>query len=129
MKGYIYTLEATIAISMILVSMAFLFGSAPTQPELEISIIKQQSFEALEYLDQLGLLREAVHTANETYIENQLSSMLPGSIQLEAEICTTNCSEANVPEDETTIALDYYITGYKNTYLGKRVRLWLWREY
>ena len=60
MKGYIYTLEALIAISLILTSLIFLFGTAPTQPELEISIIKQQGFEALEYLDNRDFMRNHV---------------------------------------------------------------------
>ena len=127
MKGYVYTLEALIGISLIITSMVFLFGDSATKPELEISIIKQQGFEALEYLDKSGFLRGNLD--DEAAIENKLSTMMPVSVNLEAEICKTNCSELNLPVNMTTIAIDYYISGYKSDFIGKRVRLWLWREY
>ena len=129
MKGYIYTLEVLIAISIIFISMVSLFRIAPAKPETEISIIKQSGFDALFYLDQSGILREMVLGNNETEIENNLKNILPENIQFETEICRTSCDTTNLPINKTIIAVDYYIGGYKETYSGKKVRLFLWKRF
>ncbi|MCX6818940.1 MAG: hypothetical protein NT129_02975 [Candidatus Aenigmarchaeota archaeon] len=116
-KGYIYTLEVMIAISIILISAAFIFGKPPVKPEMELSIIKQQGFNAIEYLDQKDLLRQL----NDAELENQLSSLLSSNIKLRVN------NNTGLP-NQTVIAVDYYISGYKGTYLGKRIRLFLWEE-
>ena len=114
-KGYIYTLEVIIAIPIILLSLIFIFGTPPVKPELEISLIKQQGFNALEYLDQKDLLRQL----SDAEIENQLRALLPDNIQL---------SLGGELPDKTVIAVDYYISGYKGKYIGKKITLWLWEE-
>ena len=129
MKGYIYTLEVLMAISIIFVSMVSVFRIAPTKPETEISIIKQSGFDALFYLDQKGILREMVVSDNEIGIENQLLSVLPENVQFETDICSTSCDMTNLPRNETIIAVDYYLGGYRETYFGKKVRLFLWRRF
>ena len=116
MKGYIYTLEVLIATSVILMSTIYIFGSPPAKPELEISIIKQQGFDALEYLDKKDMLRQM----NDTELENNLESLLPGNLQF-------SLNSSNLP-DKTVIAVDYYISCYKENYMGKKIKLWLWEE-
>lgn len=128
-KGYIYTLEVLIAISIIFISMVSIFRISPTKPETEISIIKQSGFDALFYLDQRGILRDMVLGDNETGIEEQLKSILPENIQFETDICTMSCDTTNLPINETIIAVDYYTAGYMETYAGKKVRLFLWRKF
>ena len=128
-KGYIYTLEVLIAISIIFISMVSVFRIAPTKPEIEISIIKQNGFDALFYLDQRGILGEMVLEGDETGIENHLLSILPENVRFETDICTMNCDTTNLPINETIIAVDYYISSCKETYVGKRVRLFLWRKF
>ena len=116
-KGYIYTLEVMIAISIILISAAFIFGKPPVKPEMELSIIKQQGFNAIEYLDQKDLLRQL----NDAELEDKLRSLLPSNLQLKVN------NNAGLP-NLTVIAVDYSISGYKDTYLGKRIRLVLWEK-
>ena len=129
MKGYIYTLEVLIAISIIFISMVSVFRIAPTKPETEISIIKQNGFDALFYLDQEGLLSEMVAKDNETGIENHLKTILPENVRFEIDICSVECDVLNLPVKETIMAVDYYIGGYRETYVGKKVRLFLWRKF
>ena len=126
-KGYLYTLEVFIALSMIFLTLVFVFRNPPLRPELEISLIKQQGFEVLEYLDYKGVLRQYVSNSDEVSIENSLSSLLSSNIAYETEICASSCLDSNVPVNETVIAVDYYIAGYRDAYLGKKVRLWMWR--
>jgi hypothetical protein len=129
MKGYIYTLEVLIAISIILISMVSVFRTAPAKSETELSIIKQSGFDALLYLDQKGILRGMVMEGDEAGLENQLKNIFPKNVQFETDICRTSCYMTNLPENETIIAVDYYIGGYKENYLGERVRLFLWRKF
>jgi len=126
-KGYIYTLEVFIAISMIFLTLVFVFRNPPQRPELEISLIKQQGFEALEYLDNKGVLRQYVSSSDEFSIENSLSGILSANMAYETEICSSSCLDSNIPVNETVVAVDYYIAGYRDAYLGKKVRLWMWR--
>ena len=128
-KGYIYSLEVLIAISIILVAMVFLFRYAPTKPEIEISILKQQGFDILEYMNNEGTLREYVFNNNETELEAYLAVLLPKNIYFETDICSVSCERTNVPNNETVISIDYYVSGYKEHYIGKKVRLWIWRKY
>lgn len=127
-KGYIYTLEVLIAVAVILVSLVFIFRSSPTKPDLDISIIKTQGMDALSFLDAKGTLRKLVFDDNETEIENQLKSYLPKNIGFEAELCTLSCSAVNVPVNETVVALNYFVSGYKESFIGKKIKLWLWRK-
>jgi hypothetical protein len=129
MKGYIYTLEVLIAISIIVISMVSVFKTAPTRPETEISIIKQNSFDALYYLDQEGSLKKMVLEDNETGIEDALKDLLSENIRFELDICSTECELLNLPQKETIVVVDYYVSSYKETYIGKRVRLFVWRKF
>lgn len=114
MKGYIYTLEVVIAISVIALSMIFIFGSPPVKPELELGLIKHQGFDALEFLDNKGLLRQL----NDTDIEDNLRQLLPGNLQLSLD-------DSDLP-DRTIIVVDYYLANYRESYIGRNIRLYLW---
>lgn len=127
-KGFIYTLEVLIAVAIILASLVFIFRSSPAKPELDVSIIKTQGMDALSFLDAKGSLRKLVFDDNETEIETQLKAYLPKNIGFEVQLCTSPCSAVNVPVNETVVAVSYYISGYKESYVGKKARLWLWRK-
>ena len=127
MKGYLYTLEVTIAITLMLITFISLFANPPKKPELEISVMKQSGFDALDSLNKEGLLREMVRNSSETELESRLSALLSKSMRLEAEICTLSCPGA-ISANETVIAIDYYTSAFNGEYVGKRVRLWLSRK-
>ncbi len=127
-RGFVYTLEVLIAVSIILVSLVFLFRSPPPKPALDTSVIKTQGMNALMFIDAKGTLRKNVFYDNETQIETELKLYLSKNIGFETELCALRCSAANLPSNETVIAIDYYISGYNENYLGKKVKLWLWRK-
>ena len=127
-KGYMYTLEVLIAASLIMVTFVIVFQSPPSKPALETSLIKQQGYNALEFLDNNGLLRPYVYSNDEGALETQIDAVLINSIKFETDICFSSCNMSNVPDDETVIVVDYYVSGYKNTFLGKKVRMWMWSE-
>lgn len=127
-KGFIYTLEVLIAISIIMVSIVLVFRYPPEKPDFGTSTMKLQAFDSLEYLDNKGDLKNLVFQNNETEIEKRMRDILLQEMLFEMEICDFSCSEANVPVNETVIAINYYVAGYKENYLGKKVKMWLWRR-
>ncbi|MFH0832698.1 MAG: hypothetical protein V1900_03205 [Candidatus Aenigmatarchaeota archaeon] len=129
MKGYIYTMEMLIAVSLIFISLVYINSYTPTKPEMELSLIKAQGFEAMEYVDGKGSLRTLVSNANETGVEEQLRAVISNNLNFETEICINDCTKTNVPDNETVVGIDYYISAHKSNYFGKKVRLWLWRKF
>jgi hypothetical protein len=125
-KGYIYTLEVLLVVSIMTVSVALLFRDPPAKPEFEISTIKLQGFHALEYLNSNDNLRNIVFQGNETRLEGIIKTLLPAEVRFEAEICGLDCSDSNLPANESVVAMSYYVSGYKDAYLGRKVKLWLW---
>lgn len=128
-KGYVYTIEVLIALTIIFLAIIFVFRF--TQPPLqgEIPIIKRYGFEALEYLDQQDDLRKWVNGYEEDNLESALEGILPANVKFEAEICKNTCISANVPNSVNVVTVDYYVETYQNYYLDRKVRLWLWREF
>lgn len=128
MKGYIYTLEALVVITFVILTITFMFNVTPQQPELEISNVKQQGFEALEYMDKRGELRRIVWENDEAELESQVSQLLSKNLKIESNICSFNCSAGSVTGNETVVGVRYYVANYRNIYLGKKVILWMWRK-
>ena len=125
-KGYIYIVEVLLAIGIMLAAVFFVFGTSADIPDYSHVIMGQTGFDALHYLDNKGILRQLVHERKETELENALSPLIPDNIGYETEICTVSCSNANLTGTQTVISIDYYISSYRESYVGKKVRLWLW---
>ncbi len=130
MKGYIYTIEVLLALSLVLVMIVVIFSSTPEQPETSLVIIKQTGYDALHYLDQTGMLREAVNRDAYGEIAGNVTAMMPNNIKSDVAICTsTFCESYKIPVNRTIVAIDYYIAGYEQRYIQKKVRLWLWTRF
>jgi hypothetical protein len=130
MKGYVYTLEVLIATSIILVSVGFILQTPPPQPDLQTSLVKMQSFDSLEYLDNFGKLREYVLLGNSTAIKNELSSVISDVLDYRVKICSDTCiPPSDLPGNQTIISTDYYTGSFRENYLGKKVKIWIWRKF
>ena len=127
-KGYMYTLEALIGVTLILVSIVVMLNISQVPASFSTALIKRQGFEALEFLDQSGELRPTVFAKNKIELKNRLRSLLPPSISFDLDICTVACF-ANVPQRRTVISVDYYIDGYHDTFSPKKVKLWMWGSF
>ena len=125
-KGYLYTIEVLIAVAVIFFSVYFLYSSPSPEPEIELAVIKQQGFYALEYMHGHDYLEKYVLAEDEYSIEQLLRGILSPNINFETEICRQSCEDTNVPGNRTVISLDYYVAGYRDSYLGKKLKMWLW---
>lgn len=126
-KGAIYTLEALLVVGTVFFVLAYLFRFSPPTSQTDLPLIKRQGFEALEYMDQYYDLKKLVSDGNEAPIENTLETLLPASIKFETEICTNPCNAVGVSTKKSVVAVDYYVMTYRDQYVGKKLRLWLWR--
>ena len=124
-KGYVYTLEVMIAIGIILVAVVFLFNSAQVPDASNVAIIKRQGFEVIEFLDQKDELRDLVRTGDDTALKSKVQQYITVGISMELDICTNQCV-GNVPVDKNVVSVDYYVSGSKDAFFNKKVRLWLW---
>ena len=128
-KGYVYTLEVMLAVSLIFVTLILVFSSSPEEPETNLAIMKQNGYDTLFYLDITGDLRNAVARGAVSEIDANLTGILPQNIRFDTNVCTTSCNSTELPSNSTVVTVDYYIGGYRSEYVGKKVRLWMWRKF
>ncbi len=127
-KGYVYTIEVFLAISLVLITLVFLYRTPPEKPQLEISVMKLQGMHTLEYLDKKDDLRKFAVTANESDIERRLNDTIIRAIDFEIDICTITCNETGVPRNKSVVSVDYYIAGYRERHNVTKIKMWMWRK-
>jgi hypothetical protein len=120
-KGFEKTLEAAIAIVLILVSMVFLFiGKEITEPQMSAT-----GYECLKNLDNQGLLR--YYAANDLgeRLNADLKTCIPSLLNYTTKICTTSTCNAVLPLNKTVFLSTYLIAG-DNSFNPRLVDLWVW---
>lgn len=123
-KGFVKTLEAGIAIALILVSMIFLFNEQ-TKTEAQLS---DTAYSCLLYSDYNGSLRDYASRNMESELVSNLRSCLPPLLNYTARICTTSyCSSSDLPENKTIFLSSYMLAG-ENSFEPKLINLWVWSE-
>ena len=115
-----------IAVSIILVALVLIFREGPKEQEIEVSLLKRYAWESLEYLNNNGTLREYVANDDEGSLESAVGEILPINVFFEIDICGLQCDDTNVPKNETVISVDYYVSGYRNVFIDKKIKLWAW---
>lgn len=128
-KGYLYTLEVMVAVSIIFVAFMFVYRTPPTIPETSLTLIKQQGYYALKNLDESGELRMFADESDYASIKQRLNIMLPKTVYYDFDICSSSCYMYNIPVNRTITTVQYYISGYKDHYEGKKIMLWMWGRY
>ena len=128
-KGYIYTLEVLVAVSIILITLVLVFGTTPEEAETDLPVIKQTGYDALFYLDKSDDLRKIVTTEGIKQLNKNLTDLIPKNIKFDVTICTTTCTGNGLPPNKPVIVVDYYVSGYRETFVNKKVRLWLWAKF
>ena len=128
MRGYIYTLEVLLSVSIVIITLTYLYRTPPIKPQSEISAMKLQGIQALEYLEKKDDLRQYVIIANETDIRRRINDTIITSIDFEIDTCTLTCNSTGVPENKSVVSMDYYIAGYRGTHNVTKVKMWMWRK-
>jgi len=121
MKGFVKTLEAAIAIVLILISIVFLFPEK-TRTESQISDI---GYNCLKYLDYRGVLRYYAVNSLESNLISDLKGCLPPILNYTARICSTIICDTNLPQDKTVFLSSYLIAG-EESISPVLINLWVW---
>lgn len=124
-KGMLKTLEAVIAILMILTVFFIYFGSKGVFPEFSTLNTEWKGFYALKNLDESNKLRSDALANNTVSIQNNLQPLLPPEVSYQVFICQTNCGKPAV-NSEKMISVTYFIAGDIDNYSPRQIILYMW---
>jgi hypothetical protein len=127
-KGYVYTLEVMIAVAIVLVAIVILFSTAQVPEASSVGLIKKQGYDVLEFLDINDELRPLVKNGDENTLKTRVRTLLTSGITIELDICTVQCS-GQVPQNKNIVSVDYYVSGYKDSFFNRKVRMWMWGNF
>lgn len=121
MKGVIKTLEAALAVIIVLIAVIFVFTPQP-KSEPQISNI---GYECLNYLDNKGVLRYYAVNNLESDLKSDLKTCLFPMFNYTARVCTTAYCSVQIPENKTVYLSSYLIAG-DDTMKPTLINLWIW---
>ncbi|MBI2084033.1 MAG: hypothetical protein HYT70_00225 [Candidatus Aenigmarchaeota archaeon] len=129
MKGTYYTIEAALAVLLVVSIFLLLFLAPQKNPEIDRANAKTSIYKGLETLDSKGSLREQALSNNATAIKNDLDDFLPFNIQISVAIYNKSFSNltaevADQPVD--IVGVSYYIAGDVGNYTPKEIRVHGW---
>jgi hypothetical protein len=120
-KGFEKTLEAAIAIVLILVSIVFMFTNKEiTEPQMSAT-----GYECLKNLDNQGLLRYYAANGLEDSLNADLKTCIPPLLNYTTKICATSTCNTVLPINKTVFLSTYLIAG-DNSFNPRLVDLWVW---
>jgi hypothetical protein len=124
-KGVIQSLEAVIAILMVLVIFAVLFASKQIMPDSETAAWKLRGFNSLKSLDESGKLREFAMKNDTQSIKEGLQSLLQPNINYDVVVCASGCSVPTI-EAEKIVSTSYLISGNFSAFEPRQIVLYMW---
>lgn len=125
MKGVVQTLEAVIAVILIMVVVVTYYGPKEKLPEFETISWKLSGFDALKALDASNELRQYVLANDTATIESKLLSILYINVNYQILVCDSNCGKPNINSDKIT-SVTYLIAGDVNNIKNRQVVLYIW---
>ena len=124
-KGITKTLEVVIAASILLAGLGFMFMPKLNEP---IDDLRHQGYDALEYLDDSGKLRNFAKNNDNTGVSIGLDTLI--DYKFKAVFCKITCDSSGVPDQKSIVVIDHYISGYPDENCieidPKKLRLYLW---
>ena len=123
MKGFIKTLEAGIAIVLMLVSIVFLF----TQREAHKTQMSDAGYNCLRNLDNNGTLRYYSENNLEAELTSDLRGCIPPLFNYSVKICTSSSCISQLPFNKEIFLSSYLIAG-ESSFEPALINLWVWSE-
>jgi len=124
-KGLLKSLEALIAILMIMSVFLMFYGSAEEVPEFKGINWKLRGFAALEFLDSTNELRNLALRNDTAEIEKKLQPLMPGDVDYVVIVCGTTCDNPGVTSEEL-VSVSYLLAGNVSMFQPKQVVLYIW---
>ena len=126
MKGMLKSFETFIAIIFVLAAYFTLFVQGEKTPDMETTIWKLKSFEALKALDDLNELATYVIANNTEKIESDLAEILPIGLDYKVLVCNQTCPSLSI-NSEKVVSVSYFIAGNVTDVEPREVLLYMWR--
>ncbi len=125
MKGYVYTLEVLLAVSVVFLTMVFVFKIPDFSPDTTVIPLKLRGEDVLKNMDSRGILRLVVAEGNEEALRNNITALLSQNIGFDVRICSPACEAPVFPGGKNIVNVRYYISAASG-YDISSVQLWLW---
>jgi hypothetical protein len=122
-KGFVKTLEAAMAIVLILLSITFI---APER-YFHADKITEKAYSCLTNMDQSGKLRYYSDNGFESDMASDIRSCIPASYDYSLRICYTTSCTGDIPENKPVYTASYLITGGE-VIKPSLTKVWLWSK-
>ncbi len=126
MKGYIYTLEVTIASFLIFTTIIYVFSTPITTRDYHLSLLEERTYNILSFLESSGILREYIHNGYRAQLEEKIKDLMPPGVEVHVEINST-CSYSSAPDYKDVILIKHYYTGLRS-YEFKKLCVYVWES-
>lgn len=113
-KGLSYTLEAIIAVFIVVVSMIVVFGGLPVPQRPGLTFAEENAFSCVRGLDAEGRLRADAVAKNATNVTNNLRGCIRGSFNYTVQICKDTCTSLALERETDVVSTRYYVAGSTN---------------
>lgn len=124
MKGFMKTLEASIAVVLILGAAVALNNASPSYPERNLMEIGN---DCLSNVHNGGLLDQYAMSGDDDGLSDALGDCIPKSLNYEVKIChSSDCSADGLPSDRTVVLSSRLISGDYHEFNPSVVNLWMW---
>lgn len=114
-KGISYSLEALIAISIVVTSLIFVFSGLAAPQRAGLAFAEENAFSCLRSLDAEGKLRPDASASNTNNINNNVRGCVRGSFNHTTQVCKGTCTSVTIDRDKDTVSAKYYLAGYNST--------------
>lgn len=127
-KGSVYTLEASIAVVIMITVLVLLLKTPKRIEGLNILNYKMKVYGALEMASEVGDLRRSVINNDITEAENELENYMPSQMDYELAIYnkTDPLTEEPSIDSDNVITVSYLFAGYAGRYEPREIRVFLW---
>lgn len=124
-KGFVHTLEATIAALLV---MGFILAVMPFLTYQDTTAAtKEKVTNSLLVLDQAGKLDALAMAQNISGLKMELSALLPDQINFTVRLCGINCSTLDpLPQNETVKAVSRITAGYETMFMPSEIIVYFW---
>ncbi len=120
------SLEAVIAILVIMGVYAVIYNGSQAVPDFETANWKMKGIETLTGLDRSGQLRPYVLNNDNTTIDTKISSFIPGHVEHQVQICSSTDCYLITKDVRKIVSVDYIIAGDAANSTNKRIILYMW---
>ena len=126
MKGSYFILESIIAIFIMVTSVAFVLQKPPENIEMSYMNYKQNAYNGLKILEQVGDLRKNILDNDSTSIKNDLATYIKVSYGVTIFNQTTNLTAIPSIDSKNILIVSYFIAGKSGTYIPRELRVYIW---